>query len=397
MIADKIKTFPYNRDESWFLTRNCGFTSEEIAQQSALWRILADDLAGREKEIRDFAARAGGFGKRRIILTGAGSSAFAGEAAAAMAGKEAGVRAEPVPTTDIVSSPGSFLCPDTPSLLVSFARSGNSPESRGAVEYARKTVKDLFEIAIVCDPGSKLAELSKGSGKRSVMVMPPGSCDRGFAMTSSITCMILASCALLLAENPVLYRSFIRDIRRLADAADSVWDYYVAAAERLANHGYRRLVVLGSGCLKGIAREAALKTMELSMGAVNTGWDSSMGFRHGPKAIIKEDTVTIHIISPDPLTARYDLDLLKEINSQKKGNKVIALSAEKIDIPVDENIVSGGGDYGPGADICHGVSGLVFCQLLAMFKSLSLGLSPDNPAAAGELTRVVSGVTIYDI
>jgi tagatose-6-phosphate ketose/aldose isomerase len=185
MIADSSKTSPYNRDKLWFLTRNCGLTAAEIAQQSALWRILADDLAGQEKDIRDFAARAGGFGKRRIILTGAGSSAFAGEAA--VAGKEAGVMAVPVPTTDIVSSPGSFLYPDTPSLLVSFARSGNSPESRGAVEYARKIVKDLFEFAIVCDPGSTLAELSKGSEKRGVLVMPPGSCDRGFAMTSSIT------------------------------------------------------------------------------------------------------------------------------------------------------------------------------------------------------------------
>jgi hypothetical protein len=91
------------------------------------------------------------------------------------------------------------------------------------------------------------------------------------------------------------------------------------------------------------------------------------------------------------------LDLLKEINGQKKGNKVIALSVDKIDIPVDENIVSGGGGCGPGADICHGVSSLVFCQHLAMFKSLSLGIAADDPAAAGELTRVVSGVTIYDL
>jgi tagatose-6-phosphate ketose/aldose isomerase len=137
--------------------------------------------------------------------------------------------------------------------------------------------------------------------------------------------------------------------------------------------------------------------MELSAGLVNASGESSMGFRHGPKAVIKDNTLTIHIISPDSLTAKYDIDLLKEISSQKKGNKIIALSASTLPVKADENVVITVANKGSGDEIYFGICALVFCQLLAMFKSISLGLPTDNPVPSGELTRVVSGVTLYQL
>ncbi|MDR3138311.1 MAG: SIS domain-containing protein [Treponema sp.] len=384
----------YGLDEAYFSSKNCIFTSAEIARQSALWRNLGVILSQKRGEILAFIKKMGGLEGRRIVLTGAGSSAYAGEAAAMMVGKSAGLRAESVHTTDIVSVPHSVLFPDLPTLLISFGRSGNSPESIGAVEYARKIVKDLYEIALVCDYESKLAKITAESGRGLAFIMPEGSCDKGFAMTSSFTCMTLACCAVLGAGN---FDTFIEDIGRLAAAVDGKKDALVTAARKWAAVDYDRLIVLGSGCQKGLAREGALKSMELTTGIVNTGWDSPMGFRHGPKAVITDKTLTVHFISPDPFTARYDLDLLAEICRQKKGNRVIALSGEKLSIPVDENIVIGGENYGFGQDICRGLSYLFFCQLLAMFKSLALGLSTDNPVPTGELTRVVSGVTLYDL
>jgi tagatose-6-phosphate ketose/aldose isomerase len=390
---DKWKAF-YGLDEAYFSSKNCIFTSAEIAQQSALWRNLGSILSSKKEDILRFIKKTGGLKGRRIVLTGAGSSAYAGEAAAMMIGKSMGLRADPVHTTDIVSVPYSVLFPNLPTLLISFGRSGNSPESIGAVEYARKIVKDLYEIALICDSESKLAKITAEFGKGLPLIMPEGSCDKSFAMTSSFTCMTLACCAVLSAGN---FDTFIEDIGRLAAVVDKEKDILVAAARKWAAVDYNRLIILGSGCQKGLAREAALKSMELTTGIVNTGWDSAMGFRHGPKAVIRDKTLTVHFISSDPFTARYDLDLLTEICEQKKENRVIALSGEKLSIPVDENIIIGGENYRFGNDICRGLSYLFFCQLLAMFKSLDLGLPTDNPVPTGELTRVVSGVTLYDL
>ncbi|MDR2305076.1 MAG: SIS domain-containing protein [Treponema sp.] len=389
---DTWETF-YGFDEHWFSSKKCAYTSAEIARQGSLWRVLSSYLLSKKDIILDFIGRMGGLGKRRIILTGAGSSAFAGEAAALMAGKAWGLPVESIHTTDIVSSPYSVLFPDVPTLLVSFGRSGNSPESTEAVKYVRTIVKDLYELALVCDSESNLAKVTS-AGKGLALIMPEGSSDNGFAMTSSFTCMVLACCAFLSAEN---IGAVVEDINRLAGVFDRQGKTLAAVARTWAETGYDRLVVLGSGCLRGLAREAALKSLELTAGAVSTSWDSSLGFRHGPKSIIKDKTLTIHFVSPDSFTTRYDLDLLEEINRQKKGNKVIALSGEKLSLPVDENIVIGGEGYGETGEICRGISYLVFCQLLAMFKSLSLGIPTDNPVPSGELTRVVSGVTLYEL
>ncbi|MDR0656698.1 MAG: SIS domain-containing protein [Treponema sp.] len=389
---DTWETF-YGFDENWFSSKKCVYTSAEIARQGSLWRVLGSYLLSRENTILDFIGRMGGLGKRRIILTGAGSSAFAGETAALMAGKAWGLPVESIHTTDIVSSPYSVLFPDVPTLLVSFGRSGNSPESTEAVKYARTIVKDLYELTLVCDGGSNLAKITS-TGKGLALIMPEGSNDKGFAMTSSFTCMALACCAFLSAGK---IRAVVEDINRLAGVFDREGKALVSVARKWAETGYDRLAALGSGCLRGLARETALKSLELTAGEVSTSWDNPLGFRHGPKSIIKDKTLTIHFVSPDSFTARYDLDLLDEINRQKKGNRVIALSGEKLSLPVDENIVIGGEGYGETGEICRGISYLVFCQLLAMFKSLSLGIPTDNPVPSGELTRVVSGVTLYEL
>jgi tagatose-6-phosphate ketose/aldose isomerase len=330
----------------------------------------------------------------RIIFTGAGSSAHAGEMAAFIIRKSAKIRCEAISTTDIVSSPYSALLPDVPTLLVSFARSGNSPESAGAVKYARSIVKNLWELALVCDKNSALAKLTSESPKSMTLVMPEGSNDSAFAMTSSVTCMIL-SCFVFF--NASRLEEICKDIGFLADTVEKESQKLIEASLRWAKADYKRLIIIGSGCCKGIAREAALKSMELTAGTVNTNYDSSLGFRHGPKAVIKDNTLTIHLISPDSLTARYDVDLLKEIVKQKKGNKVIALSAAALPVEADENLLLPPVGSGADRELYFGISSLVFCQLLGMFKSMNLGLPTDNPIPSGELTRVVSGVTLYEL
>jgi len=384
----------YKKQESYFESKNAAFTSSEIASQPDLWRKLIPLFEAKRDEIASFLKKTGSIYNLRIILTGAGSSAYIGETAALIIGKAANIHCEAIATTDIVSSPYSVLFADKPTLLVSVARSGNSPESVGAVRYARAIIKDLWELAVVCDGGSALAKATAESSKSMILVMPEGSNDKSFAMTSSVTCMILSCFAFFNHER---IKEVFSDIILLADIVEREGNRLVEISRSWAEKNYDRLIIIGSGCCRGIAREAALKSMELSAGFVNTNSESSLGFRHGPKAVIKDNTLTIHLISPDPLTAKYDIDLLKEISNQKKGNRIIALSVSAVPINVDENVVIPVANKGHDTEIYFGISALVFCQLLAMFKSINLGLPTDNPVPSGELTRVVSGVTLYDL
>ena len=184
----------YGHGKSHFEERGCGYTAYEIAHQPAMWRELTSVLADNKEAIVNFMTPLMAK-KPRIITTGAGSSGFVGRAVAGFSGK----MCEGIHTTDIVSSPDIYLFSDVPTLLISFARSGNSPESVGAVEYARAIVSDLYEVAIVCDGSSKLATAAKeaAGGKGLVLVMPEGTNDNGFAMTSSVSTMMLAGYALL--------------------------------------------------------------------------------------------------------------------------------------------------------------------------------------------------------
>ena len=384
----------YGMAESYFEAKGAAFTSLEIARQGELWRKLCRFLGEKKDDIRSFLEKMGNIHNYRVILAGAGSSAYVAEAAAFTAGKTAKIRCEAIATTDIVSAPHSVLFADIPTLLVSLARSGNSPESAGAVQYARGIVKDLWEVAIVCDGESALAKTTAESSKSMVLLMPEGSNDKGFAMTCSVTCMNMACYALFNIDR---LDEITKSIGVIADFIDKEGQKFAGLARSWAEKDYERLIIVGSGCCRGFAREAALKSMELSAGEVNTNYESALGFRHGPKAVIKDNTLTVHFISPDPLCAKYDLDLLKEINVQKKGNKIIALSTAAVPVETDENIIIPKTGGNTDSDFFFGICALVFCQLLALFKSLNLGLTADNPVPGGEVTRVVSGVTLYPL
>ena len=387
----------YGLDDQFFTDRSCINTASEIAAQPRLWKELGAQLLEKKQVIRAFMEALGGspgdLSKIRIILTGAGSSAFVGEALASFAAKSASVKCEAVHTTDIVSAPETVLFPDIPTLLVSFARSGNSPESVGAVQYARKMIKNLCEVAIVCDGTSKLHNVTAEDSKNLILVMPEGTNDKGFAMTSSVSCMLLAGFALL---NYKKIDEIVNDINLLSANITRESRIISEAALKYAKKSFDRAVYLGSGGFKGIAHEGSLKMMELTNGAVNCSFDSATGFRHGPKTVIKDSTMSLHFISNDPFTAKYDVDLLMELHNEKTKNSVIALYPDKADgVKVDDLIALGSGGYGFGGDICAGISGLVFFQIFAMHKSLELGITTDNPSPGGQVNRVVKGVTVY--
>ncbi len=367
-----------------------GHTTREIAQQPAVWREVARSLAAsRDADdafLRPVLARPG----LRIVLTGAGTSSFAGEVLAPSLRRRLGRRVEAVSTTDIVSNPRECFAEDVPTLLVSFARSGDSPESVAATVLADQLLSECHHLVITCNAAGRLARERSGVPRSRVLVMPSAADDQGFAMTSSFTSMTLA--ALL-----VLGGRHVADlVERLASSAEKVLAEREGDARSLTARGFERIVYLGSGSLKGLARESALKILELTAGRVMASAESSLGFRHGPKAVLDERTVAVVFLSNDPYTRRYDLDIVTELRAGMPADSVLTVGASTDGLP------GGPADWLlPGLDgvddAALALTAVVCAQLIGLEASLALGLTPDNPFPSGEVNRVVQGVTVHPL
>lgn len=384
----------FGREAAWYEARKALITAREIDQQPRLWRQLVGLMKAQSAEIEAFVARMKAIEGLRVIFTGAGSSAFIGEVLQMMLGENPGLRTEAIATTDIVSAPHSVLF-DVPTLLVSFSRSGESPESMAALQYSANRVKELYNLVVVCKKGSSLANCAEVSGNTLILDMPPESSDAGFAMTSSVSCMALGTyCVFNWDRRDAIFAM----IETLADEVEAEITAMDELARQVVEFGYDRLIYLGSSGLKGLAQEGSVKSLELTNGKVNASYDSSMGFRHGPKTVINNSTLTVHFVSPLALTSRYDLDFVKEVVREKRENRVCVVAPSTVQVP-------DGVDYSysyalPGgafAEITAYIKGLVFMQLLSVEKSLATGTPTDNPSVGGEVNRVVQGVTIYPL
>ncbi|ENM5825294.1 SIS domain-containing protein [Vibrio metoecus] len=368
---------------TWLVEHNATHTAKEISHQPVLWRALAENLQQQAPSIEAFLAPLLKRDDLRIILTGAGTSAFVGDAAVPFLQPELNFQMESIPTTDLVSNPELYLDADRPTLLISYARSGNSPESVAAVALADQRVKECYHLFLTCNGEGALSRYAQQAKRALCVLMPEGSNDKSFAMTSSFSCMLMATLMLL-------GKSSQNAIRATAELCESKLVQWPEAIKQLAALPYERLIVLGSGGFAGLAREASLKSLELSAGKVMTAFDSSLGFRHGPKFAINHKALVIQLLSSDDYTRQYDLDLLCEIRRDNQALRHIALT----ETPLNEDDVFELGHLGLGDRwLCFPY--ILFCQMLAFEKSLQLGLGPDNPCPTGEVNRVVQGVTIY--
>lgn len=392
-----MKNELFGKPLTYYEENHCINTVTEIAQQPAVWRELADTMMQRKEEISVFMDEVLSVPDLRIVTTGAGSSAFVGETFLYMLAGEMGIRTENVHTTDIISAPDETLF-DVPTLLISYARSGESPESIAAIRFAQKRVKNLYNIVIVCDKNSSLAKCGYETEQSLVLNLPEKTCDKGFAMTSSVSCMSIATWCLFHYKEMEEYTGYVRV---LAEAMDSQIGGLADRAGAIAENDYRRLIWLGTGALKGLSREASIKSMELSDGYVHAGYDAPTGFRHGPKTVINDETLTIHFISNKEYSRKYDADLANEIIREKQKNLVVTV---KPDFAKDEIT---GEDYEvvyhipkelpENSEMGSYIFSLVFTQLLSMKKSLDKGYTTDNPCPKGDVNRVVQGIIIYEI
>lgn len=370
-------------------------TAKEIRQQPRLWKETFNIIKNKKDEIKRFIDEIDDEKNLRIIFTGAGTSAFVGKCIAPYLDKKLDHRVEVVATTDIVSNPENYLHPDIPTLLISCARSGNSPESVATVELAEGLINNLYQIFITCNPDGNLAKRASENDKNLLILMPADSNDQGFAMTGSFTTMILSS---LLIFDLDRLDEVEEEINLITNLGEELLENKIEDIKDIEGIDFDRIIYLGSSSLKGLAREAALKILELTRGKIISSYNSSLGFRHGPKSIINDKTLVISYLSDDEYTRQYEVDLLKEMKLEGGDKKVVAISSykdEEIENLVDYFIWMHEDKKDYKDDVFLVLNYILIGQIFALLKSINLGISPDNPSPDGIVNRVVKGVTIH--
>lgn len=366
------------------------YTYKEIMQQPLVWREACEMVISRKSEISSFihSHTAEGY---RVVLCGAGTSAYIGDALeqALIGTCLDGARA--IATTDLLTAPQLFFTSEDKVLLVSFARSGNSPESVGAVKAVEQTAGKVAHIIITCNAQGELSK--KKDGDILTLLLPPATNDLSLAMTSSYSTMFLV-CAMIANIDDIEAHQAYVDV--VAQKVEKALKNYEAAVKDIASRDFKRAVFLGSGPLKGVAEESRLKLQELTDGTVMCCYDSFLGFRHGPKAVVKPDTLMVYLISQDPAVLRYERDLIAQMKERNHlcGYVAVCQTTEGLDLSAFDLVVEIGiPSLVP--DCYKSVSYVIVAQLLGFFKSLALGLSPDAPSVSGNISRVVEGVTLY--
>ncbi len=334
-------------------------TAREILQQPWAWRATAEIVWQHNDSVRRFLD-----GVRRVVFTGAGSSAYAGEALAPL-WRARGWDAAAVPTTDLLldSREAAFAEPSR-SVLVSLARSGESPESCAAVERVRRDLPGVRHLIITCNAEGALARRWSEQKNACVLVLPPETNDQSLVMTSSFSSMIVAGQCVAELEHR---HEFERTLQAMCAAGERALDR-APEADRLARSAPERVCLLAPAAMRGAAREGALKILESTAGRVAAMADTFLGLRHGFMVFINSRTAVLHACSSGP----YEDDLLAELRLKQLGMRHVELDGSSAPVFV------------------------IFAQMLAMFLAMRQGLHPDAPSEGGVINRVVQGVRIYD-
>ena len=382
----------YTKEE--LLELGAEITTREIYQQPDVWKEAFEAYQEKREEItaflQDIAAK---HDYIKVILTGAGTSAYVGDTLVPYFKEVYDERKwnfNAIATTDIVANPQTYLKKEVPTVLVSFARSGNSPESVATVDLAKALVDELYQVTITCAAEGKLALQAHGDDRNLLLLQPAASNDAGFAMTSSFTSMMLTA---LLVFDPEEFVVKSKRFEVLSNLSRKVLDN-AADVKELVDLEFNRVIYLGAGPFFGLAHEAQLKILELTAGQVATMYESPVGFRHGPKSLINEDTVVLVFGTTTDYTRKYDLDLVREVAGDQIARRVVLLSDQAFGLENVKEVVLGCG--GVLNDVYRVFPYIVYGQLFALLTSLKVGNRPDTPSPTGTVNRVVQGVIIHE-
>jgi tagatose-6-phosphate ketose/aldose isomerase len=211
-------------------------------------------------------------------------------------------------------------------------------------------------------------------------------------MTSSFTNMIVMGQCLAHAWSIEEYSTLIERMVRGGR------DFLLSAekeAERVASRGFSRVCLVGTGSLASVAKESALKVLEMTAGQIKTMSETVLGLRHGPMAALDKQTLFLCFVSGEKRRAKYASDLLCEIGEKGIVAERIAVGprAQRAEIePYCESYLAVEDDI---PDAYRPVLDVMFGQLLGLYCSVARELMPDSPSPGGVINRVVKKFRIY--
>ncbi|MGI8907094.1 MAG: SIS domain-containing protein [Candidatus Sumerlaeaceae bacterium] len=371
-------------------------TAREIAHQPACWNRIANLVVEKRAHLQELLLKAGvpGNPAAKVILSGAGTSEYIGRCVEGALREALGCEVDTRASTDCVTHLDSLMVHGRDYLVVHFARSGNSPETMAMYRMMKARMPQSSHLAITCNAQGALAQAAETDSSSMALILPPETNDRGLAMTSSFTGMMIAALGLAHLQR---LDEFVKTVAAAGIAVNTLMENS-AVVSQIAARPWNRVAFLGSGPLLGCAREAALKMTELTDGRIATWSDSFLAFRHGPKVFLTPQTLLVCFVSSDERVWQYERDLIAELVSEAKHGSMLTVSAKPAVDSLASDSVHVRWQVGSGTlpDSFRPACDIVVGQLLAMFKSLNLGLRPDSPNASGVINRVVSGVRIYE-
>jgi tagatose-6-phosphate ketose/aldose isomerase len=372
-------------------------TLAEIWQQPQLWVETARRVSTMNEQWSDFVS-----GAQAVLLTGSGSSYFVGKCIATALQESAFVSVTAVESGEILMLGSGALPPARPLLVVSFARSGDSPESCGLVQRLLAEEPEINPLLITCNPKGQLARMWGEGGtacdpRVRVLMLDERCCDRSLVMTSSFTSMAIAGLGIV-AQDPVAKARYLSSTEALAMGVADLLTNLSADIDEFSLKKVDRMIAVGSGCLHGAALEVSLKMLEMTDGRVHTRAEGCLGLRHGPMCALHSRSLLFLPLSSHPARRAYQMDLLEEVVRKRLGGGKVIIGA---DVPSE---ILGPNDLAlemPGlrglGDEWVAIASVVVGQLLAFLRCRAEGLRPDEPAVSDSITRVVGSFTLHDL
>lgn len=377
--------------------RGLKHTPHEIFQQPSTWATTYQRCLEMRSELSSFLKKSG-LGPQRaapaVFLVGAGTSDYIGRALTHLLRWRWHCEAWAVPSTDLLTNMENFITPGREYLWISFSRSGDSSEGVTVLERALAAYPQVRHLVITCNQAGGMTRTCSDNSERALaLVLDPVVNDRGLAMTSSFSNMVVAGQCLAHLDDLQPYDAILGSMievgtRFVHNAADS--------AAVMAEAGWTKACFVGTGAMAAVASESALKLLELTAGKIQTMSESVLGLRHGPMSALDHSTLFTEFLSNDSKRCRYEMDLLREIRQKQLGMMTMVVTPRPyqgldsladciLSLDAPSTLLD---EYRAPVDV-------ILAQLLGLFSSLNAGLQPDRPSPNGAIHRVVSHIPIY--
>jgi tagatose-6-phosphate ketose/aldose isomerase len=378
--------------------RGLEHTPREIWQQPDTWTKTYQRCQDHAGELNDVLRRAGiGRGNTSsptVYLVGAGTSDYTGRALAPLLRRRWSCDVWAIPSTTLLTEFEEYHRPGREYLWISFSRSGESPEGVALLEQALDRHREIRHLLITCNQQGSMAQLCLRHPDRALaLVLDESVNDRGLAMTSSFSNMVLAGQCVGNLEDFSLFGDVVA---HMSEAGRRFLPVAAETADAITLLGCARACFVGAGVLRAVADESAPKVVELSAGKVTTLAETPLGLRHGPLSSVDSQTLFVAFLSSDARRRGYELDLLREIDRKHLGRVRAVVTARGdndasalVDHCLSLNCTANFSDYyRPVLDVMMG-------QLIGLFASMRSGLKPDQPSPGGTITRVVAPIKLY--